>query len=290
LSSNAALGMLIGGVHAQGERAALGILAIGADHRGGEPVPFIERGRSRRRIGLRAEANALQAVRVLEAGQVAEQRVFQDRNEIPLQEHAGRLAARILHDLDVVRGGGVARHARAPERQRVGNRGKRTATPPAPHRANIDGMVGRDRVEVMPIGKAAVGQLLGAADVLVRRLAHGHEHDPLAGWRRLRRALDDVDDGGDGMQAGDGNAAARLETFAVGVRMGIEKPRQHRAALKIDALGRRSGRLEERRVLAHGGDEPRAHGDRLRQARARIERDDLAVVQDQIGREHASLV
>jgi hypothetical protein len=151
-------------------------------------------------------------------------------------------------------------------------------------------VIGRDRIEVMPRGKAAVGQLLGAADVLVRRLAHRHEHDPLAGGRRLRRAFDDVDDGGDGMQAGDGNAAARLETFAVGVRMRVEKPRQHRTALKIDALRRRSGRLEERRVLAHGRDESRAHRDGLRQTRARIERDDFAVVQDQIGREHASLV
>ena len=222
-------------VHAQGQRAALGILAVGADHRGREPVTFIERGRSRRRIGLRAEANALHAVGVFEARQVAEQRVFQHRHEISLQEHAGRLAARILHDLHVVRRGGVARHAGAPERQRVGNRGKRTPAPPAPHRADVDGMVGRDRIEVVPSGKAAVGQLLGAADVFVRRLAHGHEHDPLARGHRLRRAFDDVDDGGDGMKAGDGNAAARLEAFAVGMRVRVEEPRQYRTTLKIDA-------------------------------------------------------
>ena len=60
------------GMHAQGERAALSILAIGADHRGREPMSFIKRGRSCRGIGLRAEANTVQAVGVFEAGQVAE--------------------------------------------------------------------------------------------------------------------------------------------------------------------------------------------------------------------------
>jgi hypothetical protein len=127
-------------------------------------------------------------------------------------------------------------------------------------------VIGRDRIEVMPRRKAAVGQLLGAADVLVRRLAHRHEHDPLAGGCRLRRAFDDVDDGGDGVKAGDGNAAARLETFAVGVRMRVEKPRQHRPTLEIDTPRRGCRLLEERSVLAHGRDQPRAHRDGLRQA------------------------
>ena len=37
------------GMHAQGQRIALGVLAVGADHRGREAMPFIERGRARRR-------------------------------------------------------------------------------------------------------------------------------------------------------------------------------------------------------------------------------------------------
>jgi hypothetical protein len=68
------------------------------------------------------------------------------------------------------------------------------------------------------------------------------------------------------LKADNGNAAARLETFAVGVRMRVEKPRQHAAALKIDAPRRGRGRLEQRRILAHGRDERRAHRDRLRHA------------------------
>jgi hypothetical protein len=127
-------------------------------------------------------------------------------------------------------------------------------------------MVGSDGIEIMPIWKAAVGQLLGAADVLVRRLAHWHEHDPLAGRCRLRRAFHDVDDGGDGVKAGNGNAAARLETFPVRMRMRIEKPRQHGTASEVDAARRGGGILEQRRVVADRHDATRSHRHGLRQS------------------------
>ena len=252
------------GMHAQGQGAALGILTIGTYDRWREPVTFIERGRSGRDIGAGAEANALDPIGVLEARQVAQQRVLQDRNEIFFQEHARRLTACILHDLDVVWRGRVARHPCAPERKRVRNRRKWTAAPPAPHGANVDGVVRSDRIEVMPSWKAALDQLLGTADVFVRRLAHRHEHDPLAGCCRLRRTFNDVDEVGDGVKAGNGNAAARLETFAVRMRMRVEKPRQYRAAREIDELRRGSGLFEERRVVADGDHLTRSHRDRLR--------------------------
>ncbi len=126
-------------------------------------------------------------------------------------------------------------------------------------------MVGSDRVEVMAIWKAAVGQLLRPADVLVRRLAHGHEHDPLAGGCGLRRTFDDVDDVGDAVKAGDGDAAARLEAFTVGVRMRVEKSRQHRTTFEVDELRRGSGVFEQCRVVADGDDLTRPHGDGSRQ-------------------------
>src|SRR5262249_57748494 len=75
----------------------------GADAAGGQPVTFVERGRSRRHIGLCAEPNALRPITVLKARQITEQGVLQDRHEISLQEHARRLTASILHDLYVVR-------------------------------------------------------------------------------------------------------------------------------------------------------------------------------------------
>jgi hypothetical protein len=116
----------------------------------------------------------------------------------------------------------------------------------------------------MPIWKAAVGQLLRAADVLVRRLAHRHEHDPLAGRCRLRRTFHDVDDGGDGVKAGNGDAAARLETFPIRMRMRIEKPRQYRTTPEVDEARRGGGIFEKRRVVADRHDVTRSHRDGLR--------------------------
>src|SRR5262249_57029018 len=88
------------------------------------------------------------------------------RKEISVQERGRRLTASVLQDLDVVRRGRVARHARAPERQRVGNRRKRAATPPAPHCANVDRVVGGDGIEVMAGWETDVGPPPCAADGL----------------------------------------------------------------------------------------------------------------------------
>jgi hypothetical protein len=114
-------------------------------------------------------------------------------------------------------------------------------------------MVGRDRIEVVAGGKTSVRQLVRAADVLVRRLAHRHEHDPLAGGRGPCRAPDHVDDGGHRVQAGDRNAAARLETLSIRMRVCVEEPRQHRTTGKIDTPGCGGGVLEKRRIVADGG-------------------------------------
>ena len=127
-------------------------------------------------------------------------------------------------------------------------------------------MVGSDGIEVMPSWKVAVGQLLGAADVFVRRLAHRHEHDPLADGSRLRRTFHDVDDIDHGVKAGNGDAASRLEAFPVRMRMRIEEPRQYRTTLEVDELGCGSGLFEERRIVADRRDMTRSHRDGLRQS------------------------
>jgi hypothetical protein len=88
-------------------------------------------------------------------------------------------------------------------------------------------------------------------------------------------------------KSGDRDAAARLETFAVGMRMGVEEPRQHGTTREVDEPGGGSGLFQERRVVADGRDVTRSHRDGLRYSRAAIERDDLAAVQDQIGRKRA---
>src|SRR5262245_40971145 len=107
-----------------------------------------------------------------------------------------------------MRGGCLFRHPSTPQRQRIGHRGKRPATPPAPYRANVDGVVGRGGIEVVPIWKAAVLQLVGATDVIVWRLAHRHEHDPITSGCRPCCTSDDLDNVGNGVQASDGNSAA----------------------------------------------------------------------------------
>ena len=85
-----------------------------------------------------------------------------------------------------------------------------------------------------------------------------------AGGCGLRRTFHDLDNLGDGVKAGNGNAAARLKTFPVRVRMRVEKPRQYRATREIDELGRGSGLFEERRVVADGDHLTRSYRDGLR--------------------------
>jgi hypothetical protein len=57
-------------------------------------------------------------------------------------------------------------------------------------------MIGSYRIEVVPGWKAAIGQLVRAIDIFVRRFPHRHQHDPFAGRRRLRRSLHDLNDVG----------------------------------------------------------------------------------------------
>ena len=149
-------------------------------------------------------------------------------------------------------------------------------------------MVGSHGIEVVTGRKTAVGQLLGTADVLVRRLAHRHEHDPLAGGCGPCRTFDDADDIGHGVKTGNGDAAARFETFAVRMRMRVEEPGQNRAAREVNELGRRSGIFQQRRIVADCRDVTRPHRDGLRYSRAAVEGNDLAAMQDQIRRKHAS--
>ena len=72
---------------------------------------------------MRAEPHALDAITIFEAGQIAKQRVFQDRHEIALEEDAGRLSACVLQNLDIVRRAGIARHPGARQRAQLATDG-----------------------------------------------------------------------------------------------------------------------------------------------------------------------
>src|SRR5262245_24940291 len=127
-------------------------------------------------------------------------------------------------------------------------------------------MVGSHCVEVVPCWKAALNQLVGAAEILVRRLPHRHQYYPLAGECRLCRPLHDINNFGDRVQSGDRDTATRLETFSVGMWMGIEQPRQHRSTFEVDDLGRWRSIFEERFVVADGHDMIRSNRDGLSQS------------------------
>src|SRR5262249_370487 len=111
---------------------------VGAYDRGREPVTFIEGGGSRRCVGLRADVNALHPIRVPETRQVAEQSVLKDWHEIFFQEYAGRLAACVLDDLDIMWRRRVPRHAGTAKRQRVGHGRKWPPAPPPPPPTALD--------------------------------------------------------------------------------------------------------------------------------------------------------
>jgi hypothetical protein len=54
------------------------------------------------------------------------------------------------------------------------------------------------------------------------------------------------------MKSGNGDAASRLETFAVGMGMGVEETRKYRPTLEVDKLGCGRRVFEKRRVVADG--------------------------------------
>jgi hypothetical protein len=147
-------------------------------------------------------------------------------------------------------------------------------------------MIGRNGIEVMPIRKAAIGQLLRTADILVRWLAHWHQDNPLASRCCLCRVLYDRGNISHRAKASDRNPTARLEAFAISMRMGIKQSWQDRATAKIDQLGRWSRVSEQGGAVANCHDATRTHRDGLRQPRTAVERDDVAPMQDQVRRKH----
>src|SRR5262249_40709388 len=144
-------------MHAQGQHIVFSVLAIGTDHRWRQTVSLVERGRACGDISLSTKPYAFNAIAILEARQVTKQCVFEDRNEIALEENTSRLATRVLDDLDVMWCRRVSHHTSAAKCQRIGDRWKRTAAPPTPDCSDVNRMIGRDGIEVVPIWKATIG-------------------------------------------------------------------------------------------------------------------------------------
>jgi hypothetical protein len=68
--------------------------------------------------------------------------------------------------------------------------------------------------------------------------------------------------------------------------MGVEEPRNDRPRCEVEGARGRRGIAQERRGVADGDDAPAPDRQRLREAGTRVERDDRASVQDEVGRRH----
>ena len=243
---------------------------------------------ARRRAGLGIEPHAEpyrgHPILVGEARHAAEDRVFEDRAVVALDEDAGGLALGVLQNLAVEGRRGLGCDAGNLEGGRVGHRGERRPAPPAPDGADVDRMVGGHLVQVVAVGIASVLELLGAVDEGVQVGAHlalhGHDDDPFSGRRARGRLAHGLDDLGDRLLALDADAAARLQALAVQVGVGVVQAGRHRLAGQVDDLGKGRPALEQRRRLADPRDAPVAEGHGLGDGRRAIEGDDLAVVKN----------
>ena len=277
-------------MHPHAELAGLAQAAVGLVYGRRQAVALVDAGRAGGAIGAAPQPAARQLVLEGEPGHAAEQRELHDRRVGAVQENAARLAVLVLDDLDVVGGFGGARNPGLGEGRRVGHRDERPVHPPAPGHADVDRVVGGYGIEVVAVGKTALGELIGTADVIELGRPQRHEHHPRALRRPRRRRLDGVDDAGDGMAAGQGIAAARFEPLAVHVGVGIEEAGARRPAGEVDDARRPPPTRQDVGRGAEGRDNPVRDGNGLGDAGLGIDGDDRSVVQDEIVSGHGVLL
>ena len=171
---------------------------------------------------------------------------------------------------------------RAAERVRL-RRGdaRRRHRPRVDHRAvggpgqQDDRIVRRHRIEHLPRGRR----------IEDHRLADEHQ-DPLTRLRHrhpLRHLIDRLLQSRPG--PGDVDRRQRQARQAdAQVGMGVVESRHHHPSAEVDRARARSRQSPHRPVVAHGDDPRAADGDRLRPGPAGVGREDLAVVEDDVGR------
>jgi hypothetical protein len=259
-------------------------LPVGAQQFVCHAVAFVDAGGAKAVVELRRLRKRTHAIGVREARGLAEPDQFRNRRQFPFNEHAGRIAVCILDDLDRLdRRNGIARDAGAFERRAVGARNKRLrAAPEAPDRADVDRIVRRGAVELPARRPAPLGEDLRYVQI-ERRIADRHGHDPLAGHPAacdFSDALLDVADRAHAPERG----KHRAQRLAVHMGVAVDQAGRHGPAVQIDDA--RGGRG----IFRHGGirpdrDDPLAYyRHRLRDARARVDGDDVAVLENAIGR------
>jgi hypothetical protein len=278
-------GTVPGGAHrqrrAQAQRAALVGLAVHGEHLGGDPVALVDGRHAAGGVGALRGDERPQPVGAREAGRLVHQRELQHLDRIVLDEHAGRLAGVVLQDLDAGRRLGVARHAGVGQRPAVGDRVHRRPVPVSPDAADVDGVVGRGDVEILPRRPALLGETTRRVLVEGGR-AHGHRDDPLALRSARGLAANEHLDVGDRAAARQ-RGIQRLETFAIEVGVGVDEPGDDRGATQIDDPRAPVAPALDVGGAADGRDASAGHGQRRRPGTAGVERQDPAVGQDQVG-------
>ncbi len=191
----------------------------------------------------------------------------------PLDQHAGRLAARrIAHDDAVARVRRVLGDAGELQAEAVHDRDV-TAAP------QVDRMIGRRRIELLPHRQAAFGEL-----VLVPAAA---AHDPIALLHRRGTR-------GEGrLHIGDrarlGERYGKLVIAAIHrVHMAVMQAGDDRAAFQLDDPRLRSDERLHRRVVADRNDAIAADRQRRDDAEAIVDGKDLAACENEIGLDHGA--
>ena len=233
-------------------------------------------------VGRTAEPHAGNTILVGDARHALEERVLHDGRIVAIEEHAGRLARAVDEHLGVVGSCRRTRDACLLHRHGVGDRRERAMAPPAPRRADVDGMVGRYSIEVLPGREATLGQLLGPVDVVGRRRPHRHGDDPLS-LRRPRDGLPNpLHDLGHRRAALERDATSRLQSLPVHVRMPVEEAGRHDLAGRIQDPGLRSAPTHDVCIGADGAYLSVSDREGLGDGRAGVEGDDLRATHDQI--------
>ena len=252
--------------HAVGER-----VAVDPDLVGRQP-----------RVGVARDAERVQdadgrpqAAAQLPAAQRRE--LLEDERLRALPQQPDRIPGRVAVDHPAGRRRRVAIDAGELQRPRVHPHGVEGEV------AQDDGMVGRHGVEVLPGGQPArvrprlVEQRevpAAAADPRARR--HG-------GGRPAHRGADL----GDRLDRGEAHVQRQRRERQAGreaVHVGVVDPGQRRAALEVDHPRAAPGQPADLARRPRPDDPAAAHGDRLRDAIAAVERVHLAVEEDEVGR------
>jgi hypothetical protein len=166
------------------------------------------------------------------------------------------------------------------QRATVGDPNERLGDAPVPPaRLDKDRVVRRNAIEIRPGREAAFAQQLRHPFKL-GRLPERHGDDPIAGFALAHLRFDALQDIVDAAHPCHGRKRL-FQAFPIHVGVRVDQARDDGATIKIDDL---RGGIDQRSKIRIGSnriDAPAAEGNCLRNLKARVDGDDLAVAQDE---------